>query len=113
MSIKTITIEKKITPRIAIYKRDAFDILEVDPEFMINKYEITLKESKVVSLKLFALHPNCNPDTGEFCLGPDIIENQANEYLLEKVIPYTLSVYNLDSCYFRPKNGKVKYGIMK
>jgi len=89
-----------IIPKIMNYKNKIYDILTVDDSLIINRYDICLKRFKVVSIILYNNHPNCNPNTNEFCL-PIYMKNQKIESI-KNAIPLILSIYNIDNCYYSP-----------
>ena len=98
--MSSVILNKKIIPRTMIYNQEIYDIVYVDPKMIINNYEIILDDFKLVGLKLFNPHPNCNPKTNEFCLGSNIIGQKIEK--IKSIFDYMLSVYNIDSCYFSP-----------
>jgi len=101
-----IIIKKEIIPKIMYYQNKMYDIIFTDPSLIIKEYKIILNKLKIESLKLFNSHPNCNPNTNEFCLPNSVI---GKEFVyIKDMINYLLSVYNLESCYFNPW-GLIKY----
>ena len=108
MSEKSMIILREIVPKIMYYQNKIHDITSVDSSLIIKNYKIILNSLKVKSLILFNSHPNCNPNTNEFCLPVNVIGKKFEE--VKDLISYLLSVYNVDSCYFSPW-GLIKYKI--
>lgn len=108
MKFVTKVIEKTIIPQRLKYKGKLYKIVHVDKKYIIPCYEILLIDNKVDSIYLKkCIHPNCKPDTAEFCLPPEI-----RYHLFDKkvqiIIENTLITFNLEHAYFMPW-GDVKY----
>lgn len=90
----------KIIPTTMIYKQEIYDITFYDKKLIMDKYELYLKNYRLMSLKLFSPHPNCDPSNKEFCLPPYIIGQRLED--VKDQLPKILEIYNIDSCYFSP-----------
>lgn len=95
------TIEKTIVPSIIFQDKKVYSIKSVPDNFVIKKFTIIVDSSnKILEVLLHdSKHPNCNPETGVFCLPKPIRNSFLDEQALE-FLEYSLSIYNLDNCYF-------------
>jgi hypothetical protein len=61
-----------------------------------------------MNVRLFGFHPNCDPNTDNFCL-PDFKKDVkfSSEYL--KTIITNIETYYLDSSYFNPLGKHLRY----
>lgn len=96
-----------IIPNIMIYKNEIYDIESIDESLVINGYTLEVRKNKLLKVYLNNIHPNCNPETLEFCLPDDLIEIEFSEKIVD-MIEYLIKIYNIDSCYFSPWN-KITY----
>ena len=106
MSNEFRIILKEIVPKIMYYQNKIHDITFVDPALIIKGYKIGIEDSKIRSLILSNRHPNCNPNTKEFCLPPNVIGANVDD--VKDLLSYLLTVYNMESCYFSPW-GLIRY----
>lgn len=108
MKFVTKVIEKTIIPQRLKYKGKLYKIIYVDKKYIIPCYEVLLSDNKINSIYLKkSIHPNCRPDTAEFCIPLQIKDNPFNKQV-QTIIENTLITFNLENAYFMPW-GDVKY----
>ena len=95
--------KKMIVPTILIYKRKIHKIEQIDKKYYIKEYKVKTFKNKIFKLTLDVPHPNCDPDTKEFCLPIHLIGEELNNEATYK-IETMLRTFNLDGCYFKPWN---------
>jgi len=101
--IETHKIVKSLVPTVLVYKRRVYKISELDKKYYIKSYVVKTFKNKIYNLELDVPHPNCHPETKEFCLPVHLIGedlNSKSSYLIESM----LKTFNLDGCYFKPWN---------
>lgn len=101
--IEEHNIVKSLIPNKLIYKRVIYKIAELDKKYFIKKYNIKTFKNKIYKLELKIPHPNCHPDTNEFCLPIHLIGEELDQKAYDK-IENMLKTFNLDGCYFKPWN---------
>jgi len=96
-------IEKSpLVPDTIIHKDKVFNITSVDPEFIINKYELIFNDNILKGVRLVnSRHPNCDPENGMFCLPEGIKDSIFTKEMYER-LKYIMRTFNLDNCYFMP-----------
>jgi hypothetical protein len=109
-SFKIIQIEKEIIPKkakilVAHHGRlfpEYVKLKKCSDKYKIKSYKVSVNETtnQIESISLLEKHPNCNPETRQFCLGDlkGIEFNEKGKILVEEV----LSTWNLMNCYFAP-----------
>jgi hypothetical protein len=99
---------QKIIPNRVIEGKRAYHITHLDIMYHIDGFEVSLENSKVMNVRLFGFHPNCDPNTDNFCL-PDFKKDVkfSSEYL--KTIITNIETYYLDSSYFNPLGKHLRY----
>ena len=109
--ISYIYIQKIIPDRVIIDK-NVYEITYIDERYHLDGFEITTENDKVHIVKVFGFHPNCDPDTDNFCL-PDFKKGVefTSEYL--NMILTNIKTYYLDNCFFNPTGRKLRYEKMR
>lgn len=99
---------QKIIPNRVIQGKRVYKITHLDVMYHIDGFEVSLENNKVMNIRLFGFHPNCDPNTDNFCL-PDFKKdvNFTPEYL--KMIITNIETYYLDSSYFNPLGKHLRY----
>lgn len=108
----TLVVDKNIIPEKMIENKSMHKIDWLDDEFKISGYRLYIKNYRVDKLILNGKHPNCHPDTNEFCIPPYILKQKFKsiEEILS-VLENIIKIFNMDSSYFSIW-GKVKYSKM-
>jgi len=108
---KTYISLGKIIPTRVILNSCAYEITYIDKEFHLDGFEISTENDKVLNVRLFGGHPNCDPDTDLYCL-QDYKKNVeiTPEYL--RLLKTNIRTYYLDNCYFNPTGRKLRYEKM-
>jgi hypothetical protein len=93
-------------------ERNVYRIKYLDELYHLDGFSITTENDKVMYVRVFGYHPNCDPDTDIFCL-PDFKKGVyfTKEYL--DVIITNIQTYYLDNCFFNPIGRKVQCEKMK
>ena len=93
--------KEMIFPDKLIYDHSFYKIKVTDPDYVINGFQVYTEENKIQKIKLNCSHPNCNPNTKEFCI-PDCVKNlEINEESLKTIISM-LKLFNFDNSYYQP-----------
>ena len=96
-----------ITPTRIIQNKKVFEITHIDELYHLDGFEISTEKEKILNVRLFGFHPNCDPDTDIFCL-PDFKKGiEFNQSSLNMIIT-NIKTYYLDSSYFNPLGRDVK-----
>jgi len=90
-----------LVPTILIYKRKVYKIEQIHKKYFIKKYKISTFKNKIYKLVLETPHPNCHPETKEFCLPVHLIGEELNNKM-NYTIETMLKTFNFDGCYFKP-----------
>jgi hypothetical protein len=94
-------VETIIIPNRLIYKGEIRKIRSVDKKYIINSYEVYMGGEIILKVKINALHPNCDPDTNEFCISDSL----RFKVIDQKVLPTLENMFrtfNFDNCYYQP-----------
>ncbi len=94
-------VKTTIVPSRLIYQGQTKRIRRVNRNFVINSYEIYLAGRIILKVKIDASHPNCDPDTNEFCIS----DNLKHKVIDQKILPTLenmFKTFNLDNCYYQP-----------
>ena len=105
---KIIEVTENITPRLMIDEGQYYDIVSIDPKYIIKKHKIVVKNGLIEKVYIDGIHPNANRDTNELCL-PDEIKGTPYDEMCGICIKFQLSQYNLDHCYFEPEYALMKF----
>ena len=101
MKIKKETINKILVPEKMIYNRKVYKITGLESKYIIKKYTVKTVNGKIDSVYLDSLHPNCDPDTKQFCI-PNILRQQKFNKKIQPILENIIITFNLDDCYFKP-----------
>lgn len=109
---KTHIIINQIIPNRVIKDKNVFNITYLDEMFYLDGLEISTENDKVINVRVFGFHPNCDPNTDNFCL-PDFKKGVflTEDYL--KLILTNIETYYLDNCFFNPTGKQLRYEKMK
>lgn len=106
-----VVLDKPIVPDKMFFEGKKFIITEVDPEFIINQYYLYVDENQhIQKLSLVNKHPNCDLETGFFCL-PEFVKKMTFSKEVKCMIHCWLGSFNLENCYYMPW-GQCKYRLM-
>lgn len=109
---KTHIFINKIIPNRVIKDKNVYEITHLDSMFHLGGFEVSTENDKVINIRLFGIHPNCDPDTDNFCL-PDFKKgiDFTTDYL--NLLKTNIQTYYLDNCFFNPTGKKLRYQKMK
>jgi len=109
---KTYIFIKNIIPNRVIKDKNVYEITYLDKMFNLDGFEISTENNKVINIRVFGFHPNCDPNTDNFCI-PDFKKGVelTNKYL--SLIISNIQTYYLDTCFFNPTGNQLKYKKMK
>jgi len=109
---KTHIYITKIIPNRIIMDKNAYEITYVNEMYHLDGFTITTENDKVLYVRVFGYHPNCDPDTDVFCL-PDFKKGiyLTKEYL--DIVITNIQTYYLDNCFFNPIGKNVRYRKLK
>lgn len=97
-----VKVEKKIVPNKCIIDNHVYKITRLNPEFIIETFDVIYdKRNKIKSVLLQNRHPNCNPNTNEFCIPTSFKGLDFNDHGLI-FISRLLECFNLDHSYNTP-----------
>jgi hypothetical protein len=102
------TFNLKLTPAYIAQDRKWFRITYLDDKYILDGFNILIKKNKIKKIFLKGLHPNCNPESHEYCVDEKFINNEWNEENLS-ILTRSIQTYHLDNCYFRPEPYEYKY----
>jgi len=104
----TKVIKRTLVPERLKYKGKLYKITYIENKYIIPCYEVLLINDKVDSVFLRkSIHPNCKPQTAEFCLPPEVRFHEFNKKV-QIILENILVSFNLENAYFMPW-GDVKY----
>jgi hypothetical protein len=109
---KTHIFIKKIIPNRVILDKNVHQITYINEIYHLDGFEISTENDKVMNVRVFGYHPNCDPDTELFCL-PDF---KTGVYLTKEyieLIATNIQTYYLDNCFFNPTGKQLRYEKMK
>ena len=109
---KTHIFITKLIPNRVILNKNVYRITHIDERYHMDGFSLTTENDKVLYVRVFGYHPNCDPDTDIFCL-PDFKKDiyLTKEYL--DLIISNIQTYYLDNCYFNPTGRKLRYEKMQ
>lgn len=107
MTKKIYQIDTEIIPNRLIYNKKSFNICEIDSDCIIERYFVYTIDDKIEKVTLESDHPNCDPDTGIFCIPDRLYNKEINSEMLD-LIEKMFETFNLDNCYISLWN-KFKY----
>lgn len=109
---KTHIFINQIIPNRVIMNKNVFKITYLDEQYHLDGFEVSTENDKVMNVRVFGFHPNCDPNTDNFCL-PDFKTGVffTSDYL--KLILTNIETYYLDNCYFNPTGKQLRYKKMK
>ena len=101
-----------VIPNRVIKEKNVYKITHLDEMFNLDGFEISTENDKVLNVRVFGIHPNCDTDTDNFCL-PDFKKGVilTEDYL--KLILTNIQTYYLDNCFFNPTGKQLHYEQMK
>ncbi len=83
------------------FKGNVYDITSVDRDYIIREFDIIVEDMKIKRVILKDKHPNCNPETNEFCLPTEFEGMNLNPSVIP-LIEGLLKIYNLENCFYSP-----------
>jgi len=91
-----------IFPDKLLYELKMFNIKIIDQKYIIKSFEIHTVNNKVDKLIITnGKHPNCNPETFEFCIPHFFKTLDLNSDTIQ-LIKNMLKIFNFQNCYFQP-----------
>lgn len=91
-------IEKQIIPNRLIYNKKSFNIVEINSDCVIENYFVHTIDDKIEKVILESEHPNCDPETGIFCLPERLYNKKISSKKLD-LIEKMFETFNVDNCY--------------
>lgn len=109
---KTHIFIKQIIPNRVIKDKNVYKIKYLNEIYYLDGFEVSTENDKVINVRVFGFHPNCDPDTDNFCL-PDFKKGVylTTEYL--NLIITNIQTYYLDNSFFNPTGKDLRYEKMK
>ena len=109
---KTHIFINQVIPNRVIKEKNVYKITYLDEMFYLDGFEISTENDKVMNVRVFGFHPNCDANTDNFCL-PDFKKGVflTDEYF--KLILTNIQTYYLDNCFFNPTGKQLRYEKMK
>ena len=99
---------EKIKPEKAIKNKNAYDIISIPPQFVVNGFIVSLIKDNIVDhVHIFGLHPNSDLSTKEFCL-PDHKKNIEYDEIYYDLLRSNLRTYYLDNAHYIPPKMELK-----
>jgi hypothetical protein len=95
------SIQKLIIPDKLICNSNFYKITITDSNYIIKGFEVYTKSNKIEKIKLNEKHPNCNPDTKEFCIPSFVKGMNFNDDSIQ-IITNMLKIFNFQSSYYNP-----------
>jgi hypothetical protein len=96
-----------IIPTRVIQDRKVFEITHIDELYHLDGFEISTENDKILNVRVFGFHPNCDPDTDIFCL-PEFKKGIKFDQSSLNIIITNIKTYYLDSSYFNPLGREVR-----
>jgi len=107
---KCYVYEAQITPRQIIEKKNVYDIVHIDPIWIINGFVIITENDKVTRIIVFGHHPNVSKNI--YCLPKEKKGQLFNKTFYENFIQ-TIQTYYYDNCYYKVPPANIKYKKIK
>jgi len=107
---KCYVYEAQITPRQIIENKNVYEIVYIDPLWIINGFVIITEDDKVIRIVVFGHHPNVNENL--YCLSKGKKGQIFNKTFYENFIQ-TLQTYYYDNCYYKIPSKYIKYRKIK
>jgi len=109
---KTYIYIEKLIPNRVVMNKNAYEITYIDKMYHLDGFEVSTENDKVINIRLFGFHVNCDPNTDIYCL-PEFKKgvNLTPEYL--NLIITNIQTYYLDNCFFNPTGKLLRYEKMK
>jgi hypothetical protein len=105
--VKAKAIDVNIVPNKLICNNSLYNISLNSDKYFIKRVIILINENNIISKIMIldgdGIHPNCDPETKEFCLPDSIKCMELNDNTLE-IIENTIKIFNFDSAFFQPWN---------
>jgi len=105
--LREILYIEKIKPEKAIKEKNAYEIVYVSPQFILNGFIVTTINDIVQNIHILGLHPNANLDTKEFCI-PDHKKEVLYDEIYYDLLRSNLKTYYLDNSHFIPEKLELK-----
>jgi len=95
---------------MVIQQRNAFEITFIDESLILQGFAITTygEDNQISCVNLFGDHPNCDPDTNEYCL-PDAKIGMKLDTVTLSILMKNFKTYYIDSAYFVPDLKDLEY----
>lgn len=103
MKIKERMFHKIIVPERMIFNTKVHKITGIAPQYIIKEYIVKTVDKKIDTVCLKSSHPNCDPNTKQFCI-PHMLRQYKFNKESQKMLEFILGTFNLDDCYFKPWN---------
>ena len=101
MRIKEEIISKILVPERVIHNGKVYKLTNLGSKYIIKKYTVKTVNKKIDMVYLNSIHPNCDPNTNEFCI-PNILRQHKFTKKTQRMLEQILTTFNLDDCYFKP-----------
>jgi hypothetical protein len=105
--LKELLYLEKIKPEKAIKEKNAYEIIYVPPQFVLNGFIVTLVNKIVHHVHVFGLHPNADMNTKEFCLPEHKLQTEYDDIYYD-LLRSNLKTYYLDNAHFIPEKLELK-----
>jgi len=102
----------KIIPNRVIKDKNVYEITYLNKMFHLDGFEVSTENGMVMNIRIFGFHPNCDPDTDNFCL-PDYKKGTSFTTEYVNLIKTNIQTYYLDNCFFNPTGKELRYQKMK
>jgi hypothetical protein len=99
INIIHIKVNCFIIPKILIKNEKKYEIIKIPYKFIINKYEIKLKNGYLESIMFKNPHPNKNPVTNIFCIQEFFKQNLFEIDSDLEIIEHQFLTYNYNTFY--------------
>ena len=109
---KTHIFITRIIPNRVIKDKNIYEITYLSRMFHLEGFEVSTENDKVMNIRVFGFHPNCDPNTDNFCL-PDFKKGHYFTVDYLNLIKTNIQTYYLDSCFFNPTGKQLKYKKLK
>jgi hypothetical protein len=97
------SFQKKIYPNKLICNETMYDVYVVDKRYIISEFDVILDKDKKIDKVIITKgkHPNCDPQTGEFCIPEYLRELQFTQKSFT-MIKEMFKIFNFESAYYLP-----------
>jgi len=109
---ETYIYEGQITPNRMIKNKELYEIIYLDPFWVLSGFAVTLENGKMERITIFGHHPNKDWKTGLYCMPERKIGLEFNRSYFN-ILLMNLKTYYLDNCHSEPFSSQVTYKKLK